>query len=745
MPIDVERLITQLEVNQRRFDQQLKAANQNSKRRTRSIQRDFDRMNHRVSRSLSNAAKSASVLHGPLGGVASRLSAIGSLAAQTNVFLSGTSLAMAGVGFAAHRALRAFQKFETQQLVTEQVIRATGGAAGKTVKDLEDLAQSVGFATLASVEGARKAATQLLTFRSISGETFDRTLRLAQDLATVGFGTLESSAVQLGKALEDPKTGLTALRRVGVSFSETQKQVIQDLFDTGRVAQAQEKILDGLEQQVGGAGKASGQGLAGAYDTLSEATDILLERWGKQIAEAIKLQAVIRGIADVIDEVNARATPEGQLIEVERKIEVIRDEMADPAIAVGRNVVRKHFGLDGAETELRKLLKERDRLQMDIFRSAEAASMASLRGLEAQKDLERERSEGVLTNLRKELDLARLTNTEREIAVQLAKAGVSAESELGKRIAQSVREIEAAEKSRSDARKGKGERERAAKKAQREAQAVLTLIETLEVERALIGATARERAIANALRQAGAAATDDQRQKIIELVAATHDENAALERTRERWEAVRDTGRDALRGLVDDLIASKSATDALADALDRVADRLLDSAFDSLFGGGGGFGNLFGSILAPFSGQAAIARGGGIGLYADGGVHTASGPRQLPRFSRGGISNRAAIFGEAGPEAAVPLPDGRRIPVDLDLTGRGRGGPDRPGVARELIEVRLIDDSGRMADIADRRIETATGPIVRISVDQSRQAARADFAANLGEYALRRRDRAPWS
>ena len=737
MATDVERLITQLEVNQRRFDQQLKAANQNSKRRTRSIQRDFDRMNHRVSRSLSNAAKSASVLHGPLGGVASRLSAIGSLAAQTNVFLSGTSLAMAGVGFAAHRALRAFQKFETQQLVTEQVIRATGGAAGKTVKDLEDLAQSVGFATLASVEGARKAATQLLTFRSISGETFDRTLRLAQDLATVGFGTLESSAVQLGKALEDPKTGLTALRRVGVSFSETQKQVIQDLFDTGRVAEAQEKILDGLEQQVGGAGKASGQGLAGAYDTLSEATDILLERWGKQIAEAIKLQAAIRGIANVIDELNEKATPEWQLGNLDRRIARIRSGNPGPDTIP--------FDHGHNQRVLNELLEERHRLQMDIFRSAEAASMASLRGLEAQKDLERERSEGVLTNLQKELDLARLTNTEREIAVQLAKAGVSAESELGKRIAQSVREIEAAEKSRSDARKGKGERERAAKKAQREAQAVLTLIETLEVERALIGATARERAIANALRQAGAAATDDQRQKIIELVAATHDENAALERTRERWEAVRDTGRDALRGLVDDLIASKSATDALADALDRVADRLLDSAFDSLFGGGGGFGNLFGSILAPFSGQAAIARGGGIGLYADGGVHTASGPRQLPRFSRGGISNRAAIFGEAGPEAAVPLPDGRRIPVDLDLTGRGRGGPDRPGVARELIEVRLIDDSGRMADIADRRIETATGPIVRISVDQSRQAARADFAANLGEYALRRRDRAPWS
>lgn len=37
----------------------------------------------------------------------------------------------------------------------------------------------------------------------------------------------------------------------------------------------------------------------------------------------------------------------------------------------------------------------------------------------------------------------------------------------------------------------------------------------------------------------------------------------------------------------------------------------------------------------------------------------------LRGFSKGGISNRPAIFGEKGPEAAVPLPDGRTIPVTL--------------------------------------------------------------------------------
>jgi hypothetical protein len=39
--------------------------------------------------------------------------------------------------------------------------------------------------------------------------------------------------------------------------------------------------------------------------------------------------------------------------------------------------------------------------------------------------------------------------------------------------------------------------------------------------------------------------------------------------------------------------------------------------------------------------------------------------KNLTGFSRGGISNRPAIFGEKGPEAAVPLPDGRTIPVSF--------------------------------------------------------------------------------
>jgi hypothetical protein len=54
--------------------------------------------------------------------------------------------------------------------------------------------------------------------------------------------------------------------------------------------------------------------------------------------------------------------------------------------------------------------------------------------------------------------------------------------------------------------------------------------------------------------------------------------------------------------------------------------------------------------------------------FAKGGIAGIKMP--MLAYASGGISVGPAIFGEAGPEAAVPLPDGRRIPVDL----RGEGG-----------------------------------------------------------------------
>jgi len=163
-------------------------------------------------------------------------------------------------------------------LKLEAIFKATGGAAGLSLVEIENLSTEIGIATLASTAKVRDAAGIMLTFKSITGDTFKDALRLAQDLAEVGFGDLKMGATQLGKALEDPIVGLGALRRVGVSFTDAQKEMIQVLTMTGRKAEAQRIILDALDQQVGGAGVKAATGLAGAIDSLRENLDIFFER-----------------------------------------------------------------------------------------------------------------------------------------------------------------------------------------------------------------------------------------------------------------------------------------------------------------------------------------------------------------------------------------------------------------------------------------------------------------------------------
>jgi hypothetical protein len=218
---------------------------------------------------------------------------------------AGSAMGVAIVG-GLTASIRAAEQFERLGLRTEAVIKATGGAAGLSAQQIREMSQELARGTLASTAGVEAAAQKLLTFRSIAGDTFGRTLRAAQDLAAVGFGSIDSAAVQLGKALESPIQGVSALAEVGVSFSQSQRDVIKSLVETGQAAEAQRLILAGVEQQVGGAGGAEAGGLAGAYDTLSQNAEEFLLAIGnvgpihlaKRAIE--ELAAVMGGLARMV-------------------------------------------------------------------------------------------------------------------------------------------------------------------------------------------------------------------------------------------------------------------------------------------------------------------------------------------------------------------------------------------------------------------------------------------------------------
>jgi len=100
--------------------------------------------------------------------------------------------------------------------------------------------------------------------------------------------------------------------------------------------------------------------------------------------------------------------------------------------------------------------------------------------------------------------------------------------------------------------------------------------------------------------------------------------------------------------------------------------------------------------------------------FADGGVMTAEGPLPLRGYASGGIANspQLAVFGEGSrPEAYVPLPDGRTIPVTM--SGGTAGGMGAGHVFNISVSVSDAGASARGDNAGGRDLGQAVANAVR--------------------------------
>lgn len=215
---------------------------------------------------IINAKDQAS---GVLKGVSGGLSSLGSIAgtvAKVGLagLTAGVGLLATGLGVALSEAMDAQQGIA--QL--ESVLKSTGGAAGVTKEQALDLADSLSQVTRFSDDSVLAAENLLLTFTNIGEDVFPRATETLLDMATTMGTDAKSGAIQLGKALNDPVAGITALTRVGVTFTDEQKKMIEQMVAMGDVAGAQTIILDELQKEFGGSAEAAGQTFAGQLDIL---------------------------------------------------------------------------------------------------------------------------------------------------------------------------------------------------------------------------------------------------------------------------------------------------------------------------------------------------------------------------------------------------------------------------------------------------------------------------------------------
>jgi len=170
-----------------------------------------------------------------------------------------------------------------------QNIAESMGLFGENTKEVTDrlveLANKTARQTGLDQNAIKETQAKLLTFKNLAKSAdeidgaFDRATKAAIDLAAAGFGEASSNAVQLGKALEDPIKGLTALTRSGVTFTEAEKDKIKTLVESGNVLEAQEMILAAIETQVGGTAEATANGsdkMKVAFSQISESIGLAL-------------------------------------------------------------------------------------------------------------------------------------------------------------------------------------------------------------------------------------------------------------------------------------------------------------------------------------------------------------------------------------------------------------------------------------------------------------------------------------
>lgn len=240
------------------------------------------------------------------------------------------------VGFGA-LAVKSFSESENATAQLNAVLTSTKGVAGVTAKAVTDLSTALQKTTKYSDEEITSAQNMLLTFTKISKDVFPDTTKAVLDMSTAMGTDLKTTSIQVGKALQDPIQGVTALQRVGVRLTEGQKDMVKAMVEAGDTAGAQKLILQELQTEFGGSAEAAGKTFAGQLAIAKNKADELMESLGQIIVKA--LIPLIDKLSPVVDKLSEFSEQHPRVVEA-----TVAIVAGIAAITVGANLATAAVG-----------------------------------------------------------------------------------------------------------------------------------------------------------------------------------------------------------------------------------------------------------------------------------------------------------------------------------------------------------------------------------------------------------------
>ncbi len=343
-----------------------------------------------------NAA--ANNVQASLHGMNSRLGVAGSALEALGTKGVAAGAAIVAVGIAIKASVAAFAEAEKVQLRLGAVLKATGESAGLTKQQILDYSSALQDSLKINDEKIVEASTILATFRAVSGDTFKEAISLAGDLSSVFGSDISSSARQMGLALQDPLTGMGALRRAGVTFTATQKEMVKQMLAVGNTAGAQRIVLDELQRQVGGVGATAASGLSGSMDGLVNQWDDFLEALGKTPAIVRAVGGAFGWLSGFLKTVSSAIAPtiEEQIDQLQKRVDNLKTTPSffQPSDKKKKELEEQLANLKGMQL----LLKRQEQINRD--RAAAGAE-------EAKAQAEEDRLAGIALDMKPYIEKAK--------------------------------------------------------------------------------------------------------------------------------------------------------------------------------------------------------------------------------------------------------------------------------------------------------------------------------------------------